>query len=33
MEKIFEEMAKIGYSKELIDKIAHKNCENMLKLF
>ena len=33
LEKIFEEMAKIGYSKELIDKIAHKNCENMLKLF
>lgn len=33
MERIFDEMARIGYSQELIDKIAHKNCENMIKLF
>lgn len=33
LERIFDEMAKIGYSKELIDKIAHKNCQNILKLF
>lgn len=32
-ENIFNEMAQIGYSQELIDKIAHKNCENMIKLF
>lgn len=33
LERIFNEMAKIGYSQELIDKIAHKNCEKILKLF
>lgn len=32
-DKIFNDMAKIGYSQELIDKIAHKNGENIIKLF
>lgn len=33
MEKVFNEMAKIGYSKELMDKIAHKNFQKIIKLF
>ena len=33
VEKIFNEMAKIGYSDELMDKIAHKNFEKIIKLF
>lgn len=31
--KIFDEMQKAGYSDELIEKIAHKNCEKIIKLF
>lgn len=33
VEKIFNEMAKIGYSDEIMDKIAHKNFEKIIKLF
>lgn len=33
VDKIFNEMAKIGYRSALIDKIAHKNLERLLKFF
>ncbi len=33
LEKIFDKMAALGYPGELMDKIAHKNFEKLIKLF